>query len=132
MAVSKLSKNGIEYYINSEHCTNHYELGQNKDICGKARNAQGLIITFLYHRSLFYSIATRYRAVPLAQVKAELRDLIELQLPAVAREIKTAAHYTTPHAAFYGVMIPSLEVEQSLVELKRCLFKAFFPFEPHP
>ncbi len=56
-----------------------------------------------------YGIAAKYQERTPAQLKAELLDLIELQLPAIAREIKTASHHTTPHATFYGAMIPSLE-----------------------
>jgi geranylgeranyl reductase family protein len=75
------------------------------------RSGTGYLWAFPRTDHISYGIAAKYQERTPAQLKAELLDLIELQLPAVAREIKTAAHHTTPHATFYGAMIPSLEIE---------------------
>lgn len=73
------------------------------------QDGTGYIWAFPRTDHISYGIAAKYQERTPAQLKAELLDLIELQLPAVAREIKTAAYHTTPHATFYGAMIPSLE-----------------------
>jgi geranylgeranyl reductase family protein len=73
------------------------------------QSGTGYIWAFPRTDHISYGIAAKYQERTPAQLKAELLDLMELQLPAIAREIKTATHHTTPHATFYGAMIPSLE-----------------------
>ena len=74
------------------------------------QSGTGYLWAFPRTDHISYGIAAKYQERTPAQLKAELLDLIELQLPAVAHEIKTAAHHSTPHATFYGAMLPSLEV----------------------
>ncbi len=73
------------------------------------QSGTGYLWAFPRTNHISYGIAAKYQERTPAQLKAELLDLIELQLPAVAREIKTAAHHSTSHATFYGAMIPSLQ-----------------------
>ena len=73
------------------------------------RNGTGYIWAFPRTDHISYGIAAKYQERTPTQLKAELLDLIELQLPAIAHEIKTATHHTTAHTTFYGAMIPSLE-----------------------
>ena len=75
------------------------------------QNGAGYIWAFPRTDHISYGIAAKYQEKTPAQLKAELLDFIELQLPSVAHEIKTASHHSTKHASFYGAMIPSLEVE---------------------
>ncbi len=75
------------------------------------RSGTGYLWAFPRTDHISYGIAAKYQERTPAQLKAELLDLIQLQLPAVAHEIKTAAHHSTLHTSFYGAMIPSLEVE---------------------
>lgn len=71
----------------------------------------GYIWAFPRHDHISYGIATKYQEKPPKYLKAALLEFISTQLPAVASEIKSCAHHTTPHATFYGAMIPSLAVE---------------------
>ena len=75
------------------------------------RSGTGYLWAFPRTDHISYGIAAKYQERTPAQLKAELLDFIASQLPAVAHEIKTAAHHSTSHASFYGAMIPSLEVE---------------------
>lgn len=70
----------------------------------------GYIWAFPRPDHISYGIATLYQEKPPQYLKALLLDFMTEQLPAVAHEIKSAAHHTTPHATFYGAMIPSLAV----------------------
>lgn len=71
----------------------------------------GYIWAFPRPDHISYGIATLYQEKPPQYLKALLLDFMTEQLPAVAHEIKSATHHTTPHATFYGAMIPSLAVE---------------------
>ena len=75
------------------------------------QSGTGYLWAFPRTDHISYGIAAKYQERTPAQLKAELLDLITLQLPAVAHEIQMASHHSTPHATFYGAMIPSLEVE---------------------
>lgn len=71
----------------------------------------GYIWAFPRSDHISYGIATLYQEKPPQHLKALLLDFLAEQLPAVAHEIRSAPHHTTPHATFYGAMIPSLAVE---------------------
>jgi geranylgeranyl reductase family protein len=75
------------------------------------KNCAGYIWAFPRPDHISYGIATKYQEKPPQYLKAELLNFIATQLPAVAQEIKSSAHHSTPHATFYGAMIPSLTVE---------------------
>lgn len=75
------------------------------------KNGTGYIWGFPRTDHLSYGIASKYREKTPAQLKAELLEFIEAESPDIAREIKSAAHHSTPRAEFYGAMLPALEVE---------------------
>lgn len=74
-------------------------------------SSAGYIWAFPRADHISYGIAVKYQERTPAQLKAELLDFIEAQLPHIAREIKASTHHSTAHATFYGAMIPSLVVE---------------------
>ena len=73
-------------------------------------NCAGYIWAFPRPDHISYGIATKYQEKSPLHLKSLLLDFITTQLPAVGHEIKAATHHTTPHATFYGAMIPSLAV----------------------
>ncbi len=74
-----------------------------------ATDLTGYLWIFPRPDHLSYGIASKFRETTPAALKAKLLDFMQIEDPAIASEIRSAEHHTTPRATFYGAMIPALE-----------------------
>jgi geranylgeranyl reductase family protein len=98
---------GLGWHIKSDHAANW---DADRVDLKYLQSGTGYLWAFPRPDHISYGIAAKYQERTPAQLKAELLDLIASQVPAVARELQTAAYHSTPRATFYGAMVPSLEV----------------------
>ncbi len=99
---------GLGWHIKTD---NHADWEASRVDIKYLQSGTGYLWAFPRTDHISYGIAAKYQERTPAQLKTELLSLMELQLPAIAHEIKAASHHSTPHATFYGAMIPSLEAE---------------------